>query len=128
MQYKRTKLLYALEILHSTFSLLNALLKKTLKLSTGGAECVCIGSTQAVPLGVCWLACGVRTGGIYMTSDETLKTSTKPQNATVEDKSMVTTLLEKTHTSPVVILPVLTSLSNYWVTTGSLLGDCFCSR
>ena len=40
MQYKRTKLLYALEILYSTFFLLNALLKKTLKLSTGGAEYV----------------------------------------------------------------------------------------
>ena len=42
MQYKRTKLLYALEILYSTFSLLKALLKKTLKLSTGGAECVAL--------------------------------------------------------------------------------------
>ena len=40
MQYKRAELLYAFEILYSTFSLLNALLKKTLKLSTGGTECV----------------------------------------------------------------------------------------
>ena len=37
MQYKQSRFVYNCNLYTNTFSLLNALLKKTLKLSTGGA-------------------------------------------------------------------------------------------